>query len=228
MGNAREIMKRYRLTNRRKDSWLRLVTKNRQLHQQLATARGRLDWLLGFADRRHGPLAEDRNRHELACVIGLFTLLTGGSSSLAAATYYRVAAERKVVIQKLSIELDEGIAAFVDGIVDGKRAAWTIPVTCPMTRTLSRVVNQDHVAMLDWWDANAVDGWKTAFAIASANAVLAEAPNLRRCAGCKRVFVADDPRERFHSKPCATKTRVAQWRAKTTKRRRTKDKPVTL
>jgi hypothetical protein len=202
-----------------KHDWLRIVTSNRQLHQQMATPRGRLRWLFDFGDRRGEP-PEDRDERALACQIGLFMFMTG-SGRLAPAAYYSVLDSRpelmKREIRDLSLQVGRGLDAFVDAKMG---APWVIPVICPMTRTLSRVINQDRTdrtAVFDWWDAKDPDDWATAFMLAAADMVAAEASNLRRCEGCSCIFVADDPRERFHDKPCATKYRVTQWRARPAK-----------
>lgn len=208
-----------------KHDWLRLITEDRQLHQQMATPRGRLDWLFGFGDRRD-ELPEDRDQRKLACEIGLFVFMTG-SGRLAPAAFHFVEGSHedlmKPAIRELSIQVGNGIDAFVDG-----KGAWTIPIACPTTRALSRVINEDRItAVFDRWDANDVRDWTTPFMLAAADAVRAEAPNLRRCAGCSRVFVADDPRERFHDKLCATKYRVAQWRARPAEVKKERDKGKT-
>jgi hypothetical protein len=208
-----------------KHDWLRIVTSNRQLHQQMATPRGRLQWLFAFGERRGEP-PEDRDPHALACEIGLFVFMTG-SGRLAPAAYYFVEDSHEELMKRETRELSFQVGKGIDNFVDAKMGApWVIPVICPMTRTLSRVINQDRTdrtAVFDWWDANDLDDWATAFMLAAADMVAAEASNLRRCEGCSRIFVADDPRERFHDKPCATKYRVTQWRSRPA---RTKKEPA--
>ena len=190
----------------------------------MATPRGRLDWLFAFGDRRartqeeqerdHHQMAEDRDRDELAPAVGLFMFMTG-SGRLAPIAFHFVDLSQEEIMQpairKLSIQVGEGIDALVDA-----KGSWNIQVNRPATRTLTRVVSHDSEGTkigptFDWWDSDS-DDWTVPFLLAAANAVLAEAPNLRRCAGCSRVFVADDPRERFHDKKCATASRVGAWR----------------
>jgi hypothetical protein len=203
--------------------------KARRLHQQMATPRGRLDWLFAFGDRRartqeeqerdHHQMAEDRDQDELACAVGLFMFMTG-SGRLAPIAYYFVETANeelmRPVIRKLSIQVGEGIDALVDA-----KGSWNIQVNRPVTRTLTRVVSHDSESMrigptFDWWDSDS-DDWAVPFLLAAANVVLAEAPSLRRCVGCGRAFVAEDPRERFHNKQCANKLRQANKRAQPVK-----------
>jgi hypothetical protein len=114
-----------------------------------------------------------------------------GSGRLVPAAYYFVEDSHEELLKARS----EGyLSKWVEG------APWIIPVICPMTRTLSRVTNQDRTdrtAVFDWWDANNSNDWPTAFMLAAAEMVAAEASNLRRCAGCSRIFVADDPANAF-------------------------------
>lgn len=198
------------------NDWLRIITQDRGLHQQMATPRGRLKWLFEFGDRS-GELPEDQDQHELACAIGLFMLMTSSGRLGPVAFYFVLDGHEEVMkpaIKSLSIQVGKGIDAIVDC-----RGAWNISVVQPLTRRITRVISGDRVAVLNWWDAA---DWTAPFLLAAADAVLAEAPNLGRCAECKRVFVREDPRERFHDKRCATKNRVANWRAgqQTTERKR--------
>jgi hypothetical protein len=183
----------------------------------MATPRGRLQWLFAFGERRVGEPPEDRDPHALACEIGLFVFMTG-SGRLAPAAYYFVEDSHEELMKSQIRELSLRVGKGIDNFVAAKMGApWVIPVICPMTRTLGRVINQDRTdrtAVFDWWEANNPNDWPTVFMLAAAEMVAAEASNLRRCAGCSLIFVADDPRERFHDKPCATKYRVAQWRAR--------------
>jgi hypothetical protein len=212
MLNSKQTAKRYKVVEPKpldKNDWLRLITENRELHQRMATPRGRVDWLLGFGHRR-GELPENRDPRELACQVALFVFMTG-SGRLAPVAFHFVEGLHEELMQpairRLSTQVGNGIDAFVDG-----KGAWDISVSRPLTRSLRRV---DTGVAFNWWDSNDVhDDWTEPFLLAAADAVLAEAPNLRRCAGCLRVFVANDPRERFHDKQCATKYRVAQWRAR--------------
>jgi hypothetical protein len=68
-----------------------------------------------------------------------------GSGRLAPAAYYFVEDSHgelmKSQIRELSLRVGKGIDNFVAAKMG---APWVIPVMCPMTRTLGRVINQDR------------------------------------------------------------------------------------
>jgi hypothetical protein len=206
-------------------SWSHAIVENRETHLRMADRRGRLEWLIAFGSRV-GTLPEDWPPATLAREISLFMVLSWSSvveDYLARAAFYAIMdAPNPDLVRRtakdLSIQVGEGIAAFVDD------KAWKITIDHPVTRTISRRPGSQgaHTA---WATPNPrafrlgtglyarnVHIWSTTFLLKAADEVVAEAAHIRRCAGCASIFIADDPRSLFHSKKCATATRVSAWR----------------
>jgi hypothetical protein len=219
--------------------WLLVITEDPEIHRRMADPRGRLEWLCSFGDRR-GELPEDRPPAVLAREIGLFMFMTHpGAGYLAQAAFYAVMDApipelMRTAVKDLSIKVGDGIAAFVDG------KAWKITIDQPLTRTLFRRgqsggektvagtvwAAQNQRAVRTGLYARNANIWSLTFLLTAGDAVATEAVHLRRCAGCAGIFIADDPRQTFHSRRCATARRVSAWRTDRklkaeTKRRKT-------
>jgi hypothetical protein len=232
---------KHRITTSRSDpdplNWMHKITEDRETHLRLAESHGRQEWLIGFGDRREKP--EEWRTEVLAREIGLFLFMTGPSYFAQAAFYFIMNEHQpgpvQAAIKDLSIKVGEGIAGIAgyNDITeevsprDGKPyrmshgKVWKIVIERPLIRTLSRDGSGEKgVARNRWESRNPPHNehlWPTIFLLAAADEVATVITRIRRCDGCPTIFVAKDPRSRFHSKKCGIAKHVADWRARPTK-----------
>lgn len=214
-------------------NWLGKITADRETHLRLAESRGRLEWLIGFGDRREKP--EEWRTEVLAREIGLFLFMTSPRYFAQKAFYFvmneRQPSQVRAAIRDLSIKVGEGIAGLAgyNDITekvdrrDGKSyrvshgAAWKIAIDRPLIRSLSRYGSGEKgVARNRWESRNPPHNeylWPTIFLLAAADEVATVITRIRRCDGCPSIYIANDPRSRFHSKKCGVAKHVADWRA---------------
>ena len=185
----------------------------------MAESRGRLDWLIRFGDRREKP--EEWRTEVLAREIALF-LFTTSPGYFAQAAFYFITDERnpslmRVRIKDLSIQLGEGLAGLMGRPgIQGIHDAWKIAIDRPLVRHCYRYGSGEKAVARNRWESRNPPHnehlWPTIFLLAAADDLATVITRIRRCDGCPTIFVANDPRSRFHSKKCGVAKHVADWR----------------